>query len=1060
MKKILIFIGIFLLVASIFLIISNREGSIDSKDISQQSSNMDYLKKIREKDSVVEKDNLVKEFKSKDKEITIKNHSEILIDIKLDSPYKVSGLIASSDTKVAEFTLKDWISGRNKMFDSIKSFNLKSNYKEENRNYWFKYGVEKEICTSNGCFDSIDWTRFDSLNELPNKNVRIGMFTSTKAGEHIEWTPTINGFDILEFAEYDVSTASLAGNRSFTGNETDLQGFTFGNSGGYVYIVGATNDTIYQFTLTTPYNITTAVDTGKWLWVGDVDTSPRGLEFKTDGTKMYLLGDTGNDINQYTLSTPWDISTGTADSVTLSVLAGSDRGIKFNSGGKILWTIGGSGNDMIIQYNCTTAWDLSTCTQKADNLSLDGVFDSTSDSNIFGLEVEPEFINLYITTFGATNSTISQMSMSSTGNISTATYNGVYYEVSSDASIFPSELRFNNNGTRVYVSDIYSDAIIQYTIEPEIVPTIYLNTPLNNTNTLNTSITFNCSANDATELHNVSLIINESVFHTESNTGVNNISLEQTLSLGFGIFNWTCNSTSATNMVSTGGMNLLNISSYIQNLMNYNSETTSGSKEDFSLNISYNTATYPNIQASLYYNNTKYAGTKYGSGENLMFNKSLIVSVVDAKTNVSLYWTIGLNNGTDWNYFNSTKANQTVNPFKIDGCSVNSIVLYNFTNKDEKTKVVLGATTKNTTANLDLTVYSSDRGTLIANFSQNYTKINSFSVCINKSFSGNEAYSGDLEILYTADGYSEEYYHIQNGTIDSSHINQNISLYNLDNASTQKFIITYKDDNLLPVSDALIQVKRKYIEDGVLRVVEIPKTDFNGETLANLELNDVIYTLVVTKNGEILATFNEMEAICQTPLISDCRISLNSFSTSVEPMDFTNLKDFSFIPSYNQSSRTFKVEYTVPSGTSSTVLINATKFDSLGTTEICSDSLTSSSGTLTCTSPVSFGNGTAIFKVYKDGTLISSSTIALKSSPSGTYGFNFILLTIFLYLTLFGVGISSEPHTTGIFIIIGAIFAVALNLVGTGTSSFIGYGATILWIIIAIIIIMIKGANR
>jgi len=496
-----------------------------------------------------------------------------------------------------------------------------------------------------------------------------------------------------------------------------------------------------------------------------------------------------------------------------------------------------------------------------------------------------------------------------------------------------------------------------------------------------------------------------------------------------------------------------------ENSQTYNSPTTSGTIEQFSMNITYNNLVFTNIQSTLVYNNTRYTGTNYGDGGEAIFNRTLTVPTVSASTNISFYWEVGLNNGT-WNYYNLTEQNQTVNPFSIDDCTLHSIVLYNFTIKDEKTQTKLGATTQNTTANLDLNIYSLNRLILISNLSQNFTKKNSFAICINSSLTASEKYSSDLQLQYYADGYSKEYYHIQNATIDSTHLHNNISLYDLDNVTTQKFIITYKDDNLLPVSDALVQIQRKYINEGLFKTVEIPKTDFNGETLASLELNDAIYTIIVTKNGETLATFNEMEAVCQNPLISSCKIGLNSFSTSIEPTDFTSLDDFSFTLTYDEDLRRVQSIFIVPSGSSSTIILNATKFDSLGTTQVCSDTLTSSSGTLTCDIPSSFGNGSAIISLVKDNSLISKSVLSLEQNPEDIYGVGLIFLSLLLFLTLIGLGIGDNPIIMGFFLILGLVLAISLNLINTGTSSFIGAGATFLWLVVAIIIIIIKGANR
>ncbi len=45
------------------------------------------------------------------------------------------------------------------------------------------------------------------------------------------------------------------------------------------------------------------------------DATPRGLAFNNDGTKMFVVGDTGNEINSYTLSTGFDLSTATFNDI-------------------------------------------------------------------------------------------------------------------------------------------------------------------------------------------------------------------------------------------------------------------------------------------------------------------------------------------------------------------------------------------------------------------------------------------------------------------------------------------------------------------------------------------------------------------------------------------------------------------------------------------------------------------------------------------------------------------------------------------------------------------------
>ena len=56
------------------------------------------------------------------------------------------------------------------------------------------------------------------------------------------------------------------------------------------------------------YDISTATFVQDFS-VATQDLTPRGLVFNSDGTKMYVVGDSGNDINEYSLSTALDIST-------------------------------------------------------------------------------------------------------------------------------------------------------------------------------------------------------------------------------------------------------------------------------------------------------------------------------------------------------------------------------------------------------------------------------------------------------------------------------------------------------------------------------------------------------------------------------------------------------------------------------------------------------------------------------------------------------------------------------------------------------------------------------
>jgi hypothetical protein len=476
---------------------------------------------------------------------------------------------------------------------------------------------------------------------------------------------------------------------------------------------------------------------------------------------------------------------------------------------------------------------------------------------------------------------------------------------------------------------------------------------------------------------------------------------------------------------------------------------TEGSTQTFSINL---TAHTPVTSAYLNYNGSRQS-VSITAGAFTTLSSSIAIPTINANGQAIILWEINTGEG----YFNSTSNITNVTNMNIDNCSVNQFVIYNFTMYDE----INLSKSVNNSAKLNLQIYPTGSSTAIIDYNHLYngtydSLYNPFAVCINASFNSGENYRIDTEVEYTSLSSSIEFYHIQKETLNSSYL-KNISLYDLDNLHSTTFKIIYKDDSYNPIEDALVEIKRKYVEEGVFKVVEIPLTDYNGETLASLQTNDVIYSFRIIKNGVVLDTFNNLFVKCSNPLTDECIIPLNSVSPYVDTEDYTTGDDFSYSISYNRTTRIISVSYSIPSGNSSTVVLNSTLTDNVGTIVACSDSLTSSSGTLSCTVPNGVGNQSIIAYVYKDNVLQGYSIADMRQSASDIYGNNLFFLLLFLYLTIIGISIGDNPMVTGIFLVIGAVLGIAVNLVN---GSFIGRSATVLWLIIAIVIVLIKGGKR
>lgn len=96
--------------------------------------------------------------------------------------------------------------------------------------------------------------------------------------------------------------------------------FTFSINGRILYILGFTNKRVYQYTLSAPFLVNTAIYSGKSLLVSGQEPAPYIVEINPTGTVMYIAGD-NDTVYQYTLSTPFDLATAAYTGVSFSVAA-------------------------------------------------------------------------------------------------------------------------------------------------------------------------------------------------------------------------------------------------------------------------------------------------------------------------------------------------------------------------------------------------------------------------------------------------------------------------------------------------------------------------------------------------------------------------------------------------------------------------------------------------------------------------------------------------------------------------------------------------------------------
>lgn len=224
------------------------------------------------------------------------------------------------------------------------------------------------------------------------------------------------GNDITQFTlgtAWDITTASSPVTFSVSAQDSAPNDVFFAPDGLTMFIMGGATDTVYQYTLGTAWDVTTATYASKSFSVTTQEATPTGLWFKSDGTTMYVCGATTDSVYQYTLSTPWDVSTASYASISFNVGSQETSPVQVNlsADGTKMWVVGSTGDD-INEYDLGTAWNIGTATF-ANNVYIGfqeatqtGLFiDSTAPNRVYIVGTTSDTVFQYNTvsnTLGAT----------------------------------------------------------------------------------------------------------------------------------------------------------------------------------------------------------------------------------------------------------------------------------------------------------------------------------------------------------------------------------------------------------------------------------------------------------------------------------------------------------------------------------------------------------------------------------------------------------------------------------------------------------------------------------
>lgn len=256
---------------------------------------------------------------------------------------------------------------------------------------------------------------------------------------------------------WDVQNASHDGNFSVQAQDTSPSGVYFSPDGLRMYVSGNTGNTVEQYSLTDPFVITSGVTFVRSRSIQAEESSIQDVFFRPDGTRMYIIGQQRDRFIEFSLGTPWEINTGQFERWTsIRSQESVPSGFYFSPDGRRAYVIGTS-SDSVNQYSLTTAWNVSTRTF-VRSFSI-----SAQEPIPTGVTFSPDGSRMYV--IGTAGDDVNQYALSAAWNISTASFERSFSV--SDQEISPTGIAFSPDGSKMFVIGLTRIAVQQYTLSAD-----------------------------------------------------------------------------------------------------------------------------------------------------------------------------------------------------------------------------------------------------------------------------------------------------------------------------------------------------------------------------------------------------------------------------------------------------------------------------------------------------------------------------------------------------------------------------------------------------------------
>ena len=981
MKKTILIFLLVLLVGGMFLFITKPTINQEESTIYPKVYMVDGIKVLKDYDSLK-------------KEVILKDYeNNTILTSQLNTAY--DNKVGAGYQKVAQFTINSE-QDKDNVLSSLELYDKKKNDVLIERQIDVKYltikQVEKDVYGKGDCFLEVNGSEtcpwvvvgtqlideevwLDFNNSIKSKEeIVIGLFTDVQIGDKVEWIPTLLGVKIDEWAVWtqslnvglqvyyklDSAPANLAPVNDSTGHQN-------GTNIGAVNTSGIINSALnFSTDYVTIADNASLENTNAWsasFWMNADSLSASSILDKGNAissfnfrwqavTSLFVCidnqcaGDTS-----FTATDTWKHIVGTYDGAFVRLYVDgvnkdnhSDASGMTQDGNNVsIGSLVGGGSAFDGAIDEVGIWNRTLSVGEIQNLYNNGLGISWAD--VFG---SPPIVtpNAPINAFNSTTSLVT-LNVTITDNV----------EVSDVKLFINGELNNTNtsllNGTYIYPIN-FADGNFNWSVGATddegtttnmtarnftvdtILPDINLSSPTGqiDSHAIGDALTLNWSVEDA-NLDSCWFNYNgTNTTLTCGNNGTTFNTVEGEQNLTFYANDTVGNENSEVTSWTYA---------FLETGVSFNLNVTETSTQTFAINVTTD-ITILSITAILTYDGANDTSTASCDEGNCTISNTIDVSLVSTGATElhDFFWNLVIFNGTSSTSIITSTRQQNVTRLHLELCNATfTNQSLNFTVHDERTLTRI----VNFAFDGDLDFWTGGgtvkRNNSISNVSSETT------LCLTPE---NETMNLDAIIDYdeeTGTQYTSRFYYFDSHEI--SNTSQDIFMYLLNSSFSTSFILKVQDDSLLPVANALIEIHRFYPGTGEFRIVQIARTDDNGNSIGFFETEIVDYKFIIKRDGEILLETGQQKVVPET---SPFTLTFNIGEPLGEP--WSSQQDIDDLnSSLGWDDTTGIVTYTYIDSSSNFTLarlmvVQESLVNSSADSTICNENSTLTSASLTC----------------------------------------------------------------------------------------------------------------